>query len=77
MFSHQNYESCATDLTKVADYVTALPVVFSQDVKQERLHVVVQGLVIEEKFGEQAQVLAVCLENVGFIDVMILLACHL
>ena len=48
MFSHQNYESCATDLTKVADYVTALPVVFSQDVKQERLHVVVQGLVIEE-----------------------------
>lgn len=39
--------------------MTALAVVDGQNVKQERLDVVVQRLVIEEQFGEQAQVLAV------------------
>lgn len=29
------------------------------DVEQERFHVVVQGLVVQEEFGQQTQVLAV------------------
>lgn len=46
-------------LREVADQVTALAVILGQHIEQERFHVVVQGLVVEEQFRKEAQVLAV------------------
>lgn len=40
-----------------------LPVHFSQDVKDEGLHVEVQRLVVQEKLGQQTQVLTVNLRS--------------
>lgn len=39
--------------------MAALAVVLREDVEKERLHVVVQGLVVQEQLGQQAQVLTV------------------
>lgn len=38
--------------------MTALLVVLREDVEEERLHIVIQGLVIQEELGQQAEVLA-------------------
>lgn len=38
--------------------MTALLVVPGQYVEEEWLHIVIQGLVIQEEFGQQAEVLA-------------------
>lgn len=45
--------------------MTAFPVVFRKHVEQERLHVVVQRLVVQEKFRKQAQVLAIDLIDIA------------
>ena len=34
-----------------------------QDVEEERLHIKVERLVVQEQFGQQAQILTVDLEN--------------
>lgn len=52
-------------LAEVADEVAAVPVVLRHRVKEERLDVVVEGLVVEEQLGQQAQVLAVDLVDVA------------
>lgn len=49
---------------EVADEVAALAVVDGERVEEERLHVVVERLVIEEKFGQEAKVLAIDLVHV-------------
>ena len=46
-------------LGKVSNQVTSFAVVDGQNVKEERLHVVVERLVVQKQFGEQTQVLAV------------------
>mmetsp|Transcript_13381 Transcript_13381/g.54027 ORF Transcript_13381/g.54027 Transcript_13381/m.54027 type:complete len:489 (-) Transcript_13381:661-2127(-) len=46
-------------LAEVPDHVVALGVNLAQHVKQKRLHVVIQRLVVQEQLREQAQVLAV------------------
>lgn len=46
-------------LREVADNVGPLPVHLGQDVEDEGLHVKVQCLVVQEKLGQQAQVLTV------------------
>lgn len=46
-------------LGEVAHEMAALAVVLREDVEEERLHVVVQGLVVQEQLGQQAQVLTV------------------
>ena len=46
--------------------MTPFAVVDGQHVKEEGLHIVVQGFVIQEKFGEKAKVL-----TVNFVDVAI------
>ena len=51
---------------KVADEVTSFTVVDSQHVEKERLDIVVECLMVEEEFGQQAQILAVY-----FVDVAI------
>lgn len=49
---------CNSYLGEVAHKMTALLVVPRQYVEKERLHIVIQGLVIQEEFGQQAEVLA-------------------
>ena len=51
-------------LTEVPHQVAALGVVLGQDVEEERLHVVVERLVIEEEFDEETEVLTVDLVGV-------------
>jgi len=48
-----------SNLGKVANEVAARTVVLGHDVKEKRLHIVVQGLVVQEEFCQQAQVLTV------------------
>ena len=50
-------------LREVANNVSPLPVHLSQDVKDEGLHVEVQCLVVQEKLGQQTQVLTVNLRG--------------
>lgn len=38
--------------------MTAFLIVLCQNVEEERLHIIIQGLVIQEKLGQQAEVLA-------------------
>lgn len=49
---------CNSYLGEVAHKMTALLVVPGQYVEEEWLHIVIQGLVIQEEFGQQAEVLA-------------------
>lgn len=48
-----------TDFREVAHDVRPLLVDFCEDVENERLHVEVQRLVVEEKLGQKTQVLTV------------------
>ena len=50
-------------LREIADDVGSLPVHLSQNVKDEWLHVEVQCLVVQEKLGQQTQVLTVNLRG--------------
>lgn len=50
-----------TYFTEISDCVTSLIVGQCHDVKQEGFNVVVQGLVVEEEFRQQTQVLAILL----------------
>lgn len=52
-------------LGKIADQMTTLAIVDCQDVEQERLHVIVKRFVIEEEFGQQAEVLTINLIDVA------------
>ena len=52
-------------LAEVPHQVAALGVVLGQDVEEERLHVVVERLVIEEEFDEETEVLTVDLVGVA------------
>lgn len=52
-------------LREISDEMASFAVVFRQDIEQEGLNVVVQGLVVEEQFGEEAQVLTVYLVGVS------------
>ena len=45
--------------------MTTLAVVLSQDIEEERLHVIVEGLVVEEELDQQTEVLAVDLVGVA------------
>lgn len=51
-------------LGEIANNMGSLPVHLRQDVKDKGLHVEVQGLVVQEKLGQQTQVLAVYLRGV-------------
>lgn len=46
-------------LGEVADEVATFAVVLGQDVEKEGLHIIVEGLVVQEQLGQQTQVLAV------------------
>ena len=46
-------------LAEVADDVKAVVVALAHDVEQERVGVVIQGLVVEEQLGQEAQILSV------------------
>lgn len=46
-------------LGEVADKMATFAVVLGEDVKKEGLHVVVEGLVVQEELGQQTQVLTV------------------
>lgn len=46
-------------LGEVADKVAAFAVVLGEDVEKEGLHIVVEGLVVQEQFSKQTQVLTV------------------
>lgn len=46
-------------LGEVANEVATFAVVLGQDVEKEGLHVVVEGLVVQEQLGQQTQVLTV------------------
>lgn len=46
-------------LGKVPDQMTPLAVILCQDVEEERLHIVVQGLMVQKQFGQKTQVLTV------------------
>ena len=54
-----------TDLGEIADNMRALLVNLTQDVEQERLHVKIQGLVVQKQLGQQAQILAWWAEGGG------------
>lgn len=54
-----NITSPITHLAEVSHSVTSVAVGQCHHVEQERFHIVVQRFVIEEKFGQQTQVLAV------------------
>ena len=53
------------DLAEVPHQVTALAVILGEDIEQERLHVIVERLVVEEQLDEQAEVLTVDLVGVA------------
>lgn len=55
----------AVYLREVADEMTALFIILRESVEQEGLHVIVEGLVVEEEFGQQTEVLAVDLAHVA------------
>ena len=55
----ENNSARGIHLGEVAHHVTAQMVRFCHDVEEERLHVVVQRLVVQEQLGQQAQILAV------------------
>ena len=46
-------------LREVADQVATFVVILGQDVEKEGLHIVVEGLVVQEQLGQQTQVLTV------------------
>ena len=46
-------------LREITNDMRPLLVIFGQYVEEERRHVVVQGLVVKEQFGQQAQILTV------------------
>lgn len=50
---------------EVSDQVAPLAVVFGEYIEQERFHVVVERFVVQEQFGEEAEVLAVDLVGVA------------
>lgn len=52
-------------LGEVTDEVVALAVASREDIKQERLNVVIKRFVVEEKFREQAEILAVNLVRIA------------
>merc|ERR1719450_1306538 len=51
-------------LAEVAHQMTSLAIVLCQDVEQERLHVIVERLVIQEQFDQKTEVLTVDLVGV-------------
>lgn len=55
------YENISTYFAEVPNGVTTLRVGEGHHVEQEGLHVVVQGFVVEEELGEEAELLAVLL----------------
>ena len=60
MDRHTQYtrNSTRSYLGEVAHQVTAFVVVLGEDVEEEGLHIIVQSLVVQEKLGQQAEVLA-------------------
>ena len=46
-------------LAEVPDHVAAGLIDFRYDVKVERVNIIIEGLVIKEKLGEETQILAV------------------
>ena len=46
-------------LGEVADEVATFAVILGQDVEKEGLHIIVEGLVVQEQLGQQTQVLTV------------------
>ena len=46
-------------LGEVADEMATFAVILGQDVEEEGLHIVVEGLVVQEQLGQQTQVLTV------------------
>lgn len=46
-------------LREVTDEVAAFAIVLSEDVEKEGLHIIIQGLVVQEQLGQQTQVLTV------------------
>lgn len=46
-------------LGEVADKMATFVVILGEDVKKEGLHVIVEGLVVQEELGQQTQVLTV------------------
>lgn len=46
-------------LGEVADEVATFAVILGEDVEKEGLHIIVEGLVVQEQLGQQTQVLTV------------------
>lgn len=46
-------------LGEVTDKVATFAVVLGEDIEKEGLDIIVEGLVVQEQFGQQTQVLAV------------------
>lgn len=59
--------TCAfsTNLGEISDQVAASVVSFCHDIEEEGLNIVIQSFVVQEKFGQQTQVLTVDLEAKG------------
>ena len=59
-----------TNLWEITNNVSTSLVYLAQDVEKERFHVKVQGFVVKEKFGNEAEILGVdfVLFPVGFVD---------
>ena len=53
----------ANYLWEISNDVRPVAVDLCQDVEEERLHIKVECLVVQEQFGQQAQILTVDLEN--------------
>ena len=55
---------------KISHQVTSLPVIKGQDVKQERLHVIVKSFVIKKQLDQKTEILTVDLVcvSVNFKD---------
>lgn len=58
-------EAGGSHLGEVAHNVEALAVVLRHDVEEERVCVIVQGLVVEETLGQKTQVLGIALQRKG------------
>lgn len=48
---------------------------FRQDVEDERLHIKVQGLVVQEEFGQKTEILTVDLHTHTHSDIIIMALC--
>jgi len=59
LFNLFSFIQLKTNLREISNKVASNVVIYRQHIEVERLHIIVQGLVVKEEFGEQTEVLAV------------------